>query len=560
MTDGLHGGSVTTASRPRSLGEAGTGELAYESLASAFRWHGTDVVFSLMGDGNMEWLSSLMSVHGVLNVHARSEGSAVAMADGFARARGEVSVASVTMGPGLTQAMTAIIGAARYRVPMVVFAGATVDPGYVQYLDQREFARLCGADFVEVDATNVVGDAVDDAFRRASAQRRPVILNVPLELQRRVVSAAVNSARRGGWRSDLRDPDEEQLDGAAGLLALARRPVFLVGAGALGPKVRQLVETLGDHVGAVYAETLLARGAMGGSPHSVGVAGTFSTEQAQAVLGRADLVLAIGASLNAKTTQNGALFRSARVIQIVDRREAAPALDVDCVVEGDAERVLEQLVDRVVPVVEQSAGMRSLVRGPDPLVGSDSLRPDPPDGVDPRNAADLLQRHLPERAIVAAGAGHFSSFTNKLAAKRGQRYLHCIGFGSIGQALPVGIGGACADRSRPAVVLEGDTSILYNVQELDTAVRLGLDLTVVVFDDEAMGAELHKLRLRGWSGDTALVPTPDLAAVAEGFGATGITCRTTLEFEQALTAHTWRGVALFRVCIARSVVDRDRYS
>src|SRR5208283_2516762 len=134
-------------------------------LAQAFAAEGVDTLFTLMGDANMYW--------------------SAAMADNYARATGKVGVASVTCGPGYTQIMTALTMAARGNAPMVVFAGdAPIGASwYVQQIDQAPLALATGACFVPIRTIDRALDNVREAFYLARAERRPVVLSVPLDLQ-----------------------------------------------------------------------------------------------------------------------------------------------------------------------------------------------------------------------------------------------------------------------------------------------------------------------------------------------------------------------------------------
>src|SRR4051812_41570500 len=107
----------------------------YQVLAKAFADEGVETFFTLMGNGNMYWSYAMVKDQGINAIHARHEHCAVAMAEGYFRATGNLGVASVTCGPGLTQLMTALTIAARANIPMVVFAGES--PMHAAFHDQR---------------------------------------------------------------------------------------------------------------------------------------------------------------------------------------------------------------------------------------------------------------------------------------------------------------------------------------------------------------------------------------------------------------------------------------
>ena len=157
-----------------------------DMLARAFAAEGVDHLFTLMGDANMYWSTAMAELPGMKVVHARHEHCAVAMADGYARATGKVGVASTTCGPGFTQIMTALTIAARGNVPLVVFAGDSplAAAWYLQQIDMAPLALACGAHYVAVKHIDRLLDNVREAFQVAQLEQQPVVLSVPMDLQK----------------------------------------------------------------------------------------------------------------------------------------------------------------------------------------------------------------------------------------------------------------------------------------------------------------------------------------------------------------------------------------
>lgn len=537
----------------------------YEAMARAFLLEDVDTIFSLMGDANMYWMTSLLGSGQVTNVHARHENAAVAMADGYARSTGKVGIATVTSGPGLTQATTAIIGAARYNVPMVIFAGDTIpgDAIALQYLDHQAFARLCGVHCEPVLTPGRALDAVRSAFHRARTLHEPVLLSVPMTMRHADLPGDYDYVPSTTLieMEGRPVPSASALDNAAGLIASSRRPVIVIGQGALTPDALTAAETLGDRIGALFATSLLAKGALDDSPWALGIAGTFALPQTEQVLGAADLVIAVGASLNKYTRQDGYLFPNARTIQIVDRPAAlmAHSLPVTCYLQGDAALTVTALTELLAAGDFSSTGLRGdFKRQPyDPFAENTlGLVPEGDPAMDPRSIVWALEQAIPNGAIVVHGAGHFWIFTNKgLSGRGGRRFLCSLGFGSIGQTLPIAIGAAVGNPGTPVVMIDGDTGVMVHLLELDAAVRHELSLLCVVLDDDAMGAELHKLRMNGVAADAALVKTPDLAAITVGLGGTGSLVRSADELAKDLASFDWSGVHLVDAKMSQAISD-----
>ena len=161
-------------------------EKLQDVLAQAFAAEGCEVLFTLMGDANMYWTEAMSRQPGITVVNARHEHCAVAMADGYARATGKVGVASTTCGPGFTQIMTALAIAARANTPLVVFAGDApmLASYYIQQIDMAPLAQACGAHYVAVRSLDRALDNVREAFHTAALERLPVVLSVPMDLQK----------------------------------------------------------------------------------------------------------------------------------------------------------------------------------------------------------------------------------------------------------------------------------------------------------------------------------------------------------------------------------------
>src|ERR1700742_2312288 len=135
-------------------------ERVVERLAQMLVDEGTEIVFGVTGDGNLELLSELTTKHGVQFVHARHEQGAVAMAEGYARSSGRIGVCTVTMGPGLTNTATSLATAAAGSAPILLIAAdvAAADVHHVQRIDQEAFVRSTGCAFQRVFAGSAEAD------------------------------------------------------------------------------------------------------------------------------------------------------------------------------------------------------------------------------------------------------------------------------------------------------------------------------------------------------------------------------------------------------------------
>ena len=510
----------------------------YEALADAFAAEGTRAVFGLLGDGNMYWLLALSERHpGIRRFEVRHEGPGCSMADGWARVTGRPGVCTVTNGPGVTQLATALVVAARARTPLVVFAGDT-PPGndtYVQRFDERLFANGTETGFVRLDAPERAHYAVRTAFHLARTESRPVILSAPEDIQAmnwEPPSAYVSRRSRLEVEQRLA-PDPRALAQAAAMIGASRKPVIIAGRGAVAADADEAILSVARRIGALVAATYLAKGRLAGKDDFyAGLSGHFASRAAIDCYREADLVIAVGASMNSYTLGDRTSFAGAKVVQI----DRAPSVVMgngsraDCYVQGDARTTLEQLDGLLAKEPRNTQGFRTpevraaLARPIDDLRGYIELEPGT---VDPRAASRLIDERLLPEAGVAVGNGHLTSFPAMLITRPRVPFLTTSQFGCIGQGLPTAIGATVA-TGKPIVLIDGDACAMMHLQELDTVVRYRLPVMIVVFNDEALGVEYHNLRARGIDPAISLVPTPDLAAIAAGFGCRGYKA-TTLE-------------------------------
>ena len=530
---------------------------AYELIADALAHEGADVVFALLGDGNMLALAALVDRHGARLVNVRHENAAVAAADGWARVSGRVGVASVTCGPGLTQVATALTAAVRNRTPLVLFAG-DVPVGMAwnpQRIDQSHVTAVTGARFIGVGTTSLLGPSIAEAFTVAARDRVPVVVSVPYDLQELEVEAA--PIARGPALPPLLPvaPSETEVSAAAAVLAGAQRPLLLAGRGAVESGAREAILALAERTGALLGTTLLARDWFGGEPFDIGLVGGLSSRTTRELVAEADVVLAVGAGLGYFATDNGALLRGKNVIQIdLDPPGVSEGVRAaTSFVRGDAALAVAAIDAALAG--HTATGFRTdgtAARLASPLPEYPEITPEP-GTVDPAAVIAALDAALPPEPLLVYGVGHFWSFAVMgLHRPAPTDHLHAYGFGAVGHGLPTAIGAAVA-ANRPVVLVEGDGSLLMHVGELATVAFEELDLLVLVMNDGGFGSEIHKLNFKGADGELARFGRNDFAAVARGFGLAGHTLTDPAEIAGLVAGRT--GPAVIDVPMSKAAIS-----
>ena len=509
-----------------------TRETVAEAVGRVLVRSGVRTVFGVVGSGNFA-VTNAMVAAGARYVAARHEGGAATMADACARLTGRVAAVSLHQGCGLTNALTGITEAAKSRTPLVVVTAEATSPRSNFAIDQSALAVAVGAVPLRVDAAATAAERAAEAVATARDERRVVVLNLPLDVQ--ALDAPAGEPELPAARPAAA-PDPAAVQRLADALTRARRPVFVAGRGSRGAGGRAALEQLADRCGALLATSAVAKGLFRGSPWDLDVSGGFATPVAAELIGGADLVVGWGCALNMWTTRHGRLVADDAVVVQVDldpaaigaQREVAFGVvgDVRAVAEAAAGALGETVPGYRTQQLRQTLAARRRWRD-EPLDdgGGAGL-------VDPRALTVALDDLLPAERVVAVDSGNFMGYPSMfLDVPDESGFVFTQAFQSVGLGLATAIGAAVARPDRLPVAALGDGGTLMGASELETVVRLGLPLVVVVYDDAGYGAEVHHFGPSGAPLDTVRFPETDFAAIARGHGYTAVTVRSVADLD-----------------------------
>jgi thiamine pyrophosphate-dependent acetolactate synthase large subunit-like protein len=549
---------------------------------------GVRVAFGVVGSGNFHVTNALVA-HGGRFVAARHEGGAATMADAYARTSGTVAVLSVHQGPGLTNALTGIAEAAKSRTPLVVLAGEATDARSNFHVDQEALARAVGAVPMRITSPGQAVETAVAAYRTARSERRTVLLNLPLDVQSGPVPAqaldliATDSGMKPAAERAETDagagteapvvPVEADVEALARLLGASRRPVFVAGRGAR--HARRELEELAELTGALPATSAVARGLFRGNPWDLDVSGGFATPLAAELIRGADLVVGWGCALNMWTTRHGTLIGpDAAVVQVdLDERALGAHRPVTLGLVGDTAATARAVAAALTspgavpggggPARGGERGYRSAELGRR-IQAEGRWRAVPyadesgGGRIDPRTLTIALDDLLPAERTVAVDSGNFMGYPSMfLEVPDEQGFCFTQAFQSIGLGLATATGAALARPDRLPVAALGDGGALMSAAELETVARLGLPMVVVVYDDEAYGAEVHHFGPHGHPLDLVTFPPADLAAIARGHGFDAVTVTGPAEVAGVAA---WLKGPRERPLLVHAKVTRDRPS
>jgi thiamine pyrophosphate-dependent acetolactate synthase large subunit-like protein len=507
-------------------------------IAGDLAGYGARRCFALLGTANFK-VSHALAQAGVELVSARHECNAASMADAYAKATGELTLVSVHSGPGLTNALTGIGEAAKSRTPLVVLAG-DVPNGAVKnnfYIEQAEMVRAVGAVSERLHTVNSAREDTLRAVTRALRDRQTVVLSMPLDVQHAPLPTNQPPLELPAAPGRLH-PDPRAVERLADALSRAQRPLILGGRGAVISDAEGALVALADSVGALLATSVCGHGLFAGNPWSVGISGGFSSHVADELISESDFILAFGASLTQWTTKKGKLVAPGAVVaQVdVDVPKLGYQMPVQIAVHGDAkataEALLEELGRRGVPRAgRRTNAIRERIRA-----GDNHHYPWPDESsaqyIDPRTLSKAVDTILPADRVVASDSGHFCGWVPRYLRVPNAR-ASCLShsFQSVGLGLPSAIGLAIANPGKLAVLGTGDGGFLMSIADLETAIRLGLRLCILVYNDSSYAAEVHYFRRQGFSIDIVQFPETDFASIARGYGARAATVRTPADLE-----------------------------
>ena len=509
----------------------------YQSIARATKDHGTTKMFGLMGDANLFMVDSFVRECGGDFVPAAHEGNTILMAAAYAHVSGKVGVATVTHGPALTNCVTTLVEATRMHTPLVILAGDTpvANPRHLQSIDQRELVKVTGAGFVQLRSPTTVTEDVAQAFYRAQVERRPIVLNMPADFMWQETDHAKKVldvfTKPGGVA------EGDTLDNAIGMIASARRPIILAGGGAI--HARDELVRLAERLEAPLATTLRAKGLFNDHPFNIDIFGTLSTPAAYDLIAQSDCIVCFGTALHDFTTDRGKLMKDKRIIQIdVDPTAIGGGLHPDAALVADsaltAETILYWLNEAEIPASGFTRDLDTVTLTAH-VAGTGKVSEGFVNYVD---TLERLENALPtDRLLVTDGGRFMTEVWCRISTPNPRSFVSTVGFGAIGLGLQTAIGAAVAAPDQPVVLFSGDGGFMMGgINEFNTAVRLGLDLIVIIANDSAYGAEHIQFVDRKMDPSLTEFSWPSFAEIATSLGGQGFEVRSSEQLETALQA------------------------
>jgi len=529
------------------------GRTAAHLLVDCLAAEGCEYVFSVPGEETMDVLDALADHPQVRHVTTRHEQGAAFMADVYGRLTGTSAVAMATLGPGATNLVTGIADAFLDRAPMVALTGQVGSDKFHkeshQFVDIVRLLEPVTKWNQRVERVDSIPEVVRKAFRLAALEKPgPTHIELPEDLA--AADAPDELTPLPPSRAYFPEPTEEAIAHAAKLISASTRPLVLAGNGVLRRRAAPELRAFARGLHVPVAVTFMGKGAIDDRSHlSLMAVGLQARDHVLSGFDRADLVISVGYDpveyAPARWNPDGS-----KPIVHIDTTPAEVDASYRPSVElvGDIDGTLRRLLAAVLPhgVGGRNAAERHESR--EILVNADlrqallkdlgAFEHDEGWPIKPQKAiADLRAVLAPEDVVVSDVGAHKIWVARLYQAYEPNTVIISNGFAAMGIALPGAIAAALVHSAsrRQVVALTGDGGFLMNAQELETAVRLGLRVTVVVWVDNGYGLIDWKQRNEFGRPFAVEFGNPDFCAFAQSFGvpafrpSSSAELRTTLE-------------------------------
>lgn len=542
-----------------------TGNVATD-IAAALKDAGVKDFFLLTGGDQPLWIA--LRDAGIRMVVARSEASAVYMADGYARASGRVATAYGQAGPGAANVAAALADAVWAQSPVFALTGATattaVHMNEYQDLDQHVIFQPVTKWNGAVATPEMTGGLVSQALQIAAAPTAgPTHLDVPKNFFAMPGASQTAPAPRAAGAASKAAPLEADLAAALDLLRNAERPVLFVGEGVRLAGAWTELALLSDLAGIPIVATAGGKPAiLSTHPNFCGIVGRYSSVTANSLVAEADCVLALGTKLGGLATNGYTLPNRRAAVIHVDHDPLAlintytPQLGI----RADLKVFLTDLLNLAKrEKLKAASGWLERCRadvgkwngGHREQIAAVSGHP----VLSPLSVLDELSRYSSEITLVA-DTGYMAAWTGVLyPIARYDSFFRAVG--SLGWALPASLGVQIARREK-VVCITGDGGAGYHLADIETAVRYKLPVVIIVMNNSALAFEYHEQKYR-WNGNVVKDANDfgriDFAAAGVALGARAARVTNREEFAAAM-ATAMKSTAPF---IIDAVVDKEAF-
>jgi acetolactate synthase I/II/III large subunit len=486
----------------------------------------------------------------IQHVLVRHEQAAVHAADGYARATGDVGVALVTSGPGVTNAVTGIATAYMDSIPMVIITGQVPTPAIG--LDAFQECDTVGITRPIVKHNFLVKDVRDlattmkKAFHIARTGRPgPVVVDVPKDVS--LARCAYHYPEHIEMRSynPVKKGHGGQIRKALNLLMSAKRPYIYSGGGVILGNASAELRELSDLLGFPCTNTLMGLGATAASdPKFLGMLGMHGTYEANMTMQNSDVLLAVGARFDDRVIGNPKHFAQVerKIIHIdIDPSSISKRVKVDVPIVGDVKDVLQELIAQIKEIKAQpdKAALGAWWAQINEWRKRDCLAyTQGSDVIKPQYVVDTLCKLTQGRdTYITSDVGQHQMWAAQFYRfEEPRRWINSGGLGTMGVGLPYAMGIKLAKPEADVFCITGEGSIQMCIQELSTCQQYKTPVKVVSLNNRYLGMvrQWQEIDYEGRYSHSYMDALPDFVKLAEAYGHVGLLVEKPSDVEGAL--------------------------
>ncbi len=507
---------------------------ASEVFVECLEAEGVRYVFGIPGEETLD-LNESLSDSSIEFVPVRHEQGGAYMADAYGRLTGRAGVCLGTLGPGATNLVTAVADAFLDRAPLVALTGQSdierMHKESHQYIDLIGIMRPIVKWNARVASPEIIPEVVRKAFAVAESEKPGA---THLELPEDVMQQPLDASPIPRHAPVQPEPGGKELQRAADMIDAARNPLALAGNGAIRGHAARALRAFVHNTGIPVAETFMAKGLVDyEDPKALGTVGLQARDYEMAGFDDADLVIAIGYDLVEHSPKHWNPRRDKQIIMI-----DSVAAEVDQNFVPDVELIgdIAHVLARLAAGCTRSQTTAGTSRLHEVVMGAlNDARDDDHFPMRPPRVLWDIREALGRDDILVSDVGLHKLWIGRMfPAHEPGTVLIANGLAGMGFALPTAIGAKLVHPDRKVIAVSGDGGFLMNMQELETAVRLGTAVVNIVWENAQFGSIVWKQDKKFGRHFGVDFGNPDFVKLAEAFGLPAWRCASADEFPRRL--------------------------
>ena len=521
-------------------------------MVRALQAEGVKHIWGYPGGAVLYIYDALYRQNTVQHVLVRHEQAAVHAADGFARATGEVGVALVTSGPGLTNAVTGIATAYMDSIPMVIISGqvptAAIGLDAFQECDTVGITRPIVKHNFLVKDVRELAETMKKAFHIARSGRPgPVVVDIPKDVSfKKIPYTGYPESVSMRSYNPVRKGHGGQIRKALQLLMSAKRPYIYTGGGVLLGNAVQELRTLVDMLGYPVTNTLMGLGAYPASDRKfLGMLGMHGTIEANNAMQNCDVLLAVGARFDDRVIGNPKHFaqNERKIIHIdIDPSSISKRVKVDVPIVGDVKDVLTELIT-MLKESQQSPDAQALSTWWETIEGwrsRDCLRYDRnnTEVIKPQMVVETLWNMTRDAdAYITSDVGQHQMWAAQYYRfDEPRRWINSGGLGTMGVGIPYAMGIKLAKPESEVYCVTGEGSVQMCIQELSTCLQYNTPIKILSLNNRYLGMvrQWQEIEYSGRYSHSYMDALPNFVKLAEAYGHVGMLIERPQDVEPAL--------------------------